>query len=363
MKVGLVLGAGGVQGGAWLTGALDAIAEETGWDPASADCIVGTSAGSMVGTLIAAGLPPWFMIAHSEGETFEGMTDARGEPAGAADRSAGAVFRPERGALPIFPGSPSLAMRSLLRPHRHTPAGALSGWLPRGVVSGDPLRDIVRRAVPGSWTTHPRHWVVACDYRTGHRVAFGRSDAPEASIEDAVAASCAIPGFYRPVRIADRLYVDGGIWSTSNLDVLRGQSLDLVICLNPTSTLHPIRAANPLNALRLLTNRESGRRLGREARRLRSEGTEVVLIQPTGRDLDAMGINLMASKGRNRVIRVARETVTRQLREPRIEPKLSDLPAGDPEIVRRPPQPSSDWPDLDQLRARIGSQPGKPAPA
>ena len=67
MKVGLVLGAGGVLGGAWLTGALDALARETGWDPGSADCIVGTSAGSMIGALIAAGVPPWFMVAHSRG--------------------------------------------------------------------------------------------------------------------------------------------------------------------------------------------------------------------------------------------------------------------------------------------------------
>lgn len=70
MKVGLVLGAGGVQGGAWLTGGLDAIADTTGWDPACADHIVGTSAGSMIATLLAAGLPPWFMVAHSEGESF-----------------------------------------------------------------------------------------------------------------------------------------------------------------------------------------------------------------------------------------------------------------------------------------------------
>ena len=45
MKVGLVLGAGGIQGGAWLTGGLDALARETGWDPASADVIVGTRPG------------------------------------------------------------------------------------------------------------------------------------------------------------------------------------------------------------------------------------------------------------------------------------------------------------------------------
>ena len=58
MKVGLVLGAGGVMGGAWLTGGLDALASETGWDPGSADYIVGTSAGSMMGSLVASGIPP-----------------------------------------------------------------------------------------------------------------------------------------------------------------------------------------------------------------------------------------------------------------------------------------------------------------
>lgn len=57
-KIGLILGAGGVLGGAWLAGTLHAIASETGWDPGSADHIVGTSAGSMVGALIACGVPP-----------------------------------------------------------------------------------------------------------------------------------------------------------------------------------------------------------------------------------------------------------------------------------------------------------------
>ena len=70
MKVGLVLGAGGVVGGAWLTGALHALATETGWDPAEADYVVGTSAGSMIGALCASGVPPWFMVAHSRGSSF-----------------------------------------------------------------------------------------------------------------------------------------------------------------------------------------------------------------------------------------------------------------------------------------------------
>ena len=99
--------------------------------------------------------------------------------------------------------------------------------------------------VPSGWSPHPNLWIVACDYETGRRVPFGRAGAPDADLADAVAASCAIPGIYHPLTIDGRRYVDGGIYSTSNLDLLRDEELDLVICLNPTSTLHPIRALNP----------------------------------------------------------------------------------------------------------------------
>src|SRR3954449_11747265 len=118
MRVGLVLGAGGVLGGAWLTGGLEALARETGWDPASADYVVGTSAGSMIGALCASGVPPWFMVAHSAGETFHGVVDARGRPAAESDRSAGAGFRLERALPPIGPGSWRLALRTLTNPRR-----------------------------------------------------------------------------------------------------------------------------------------------------------------------------------------------------------------------------------------------------
>ena len=80
MRVGLVLGAGGVMGGAWITGGLEALARETGWDPGSADHVVGTSAGSMMGTLVSSGIPPWFMVAHSAGRDFDGLTSADGRP-------------------------------------------------------------------------------------------------------------------------------------------------------------------------------------------------------------------------------------------------------------------------------------------
>ncbi len=352
MRVGLVLGAGGVQGGAWLTGGLDALASETGWDPASADYVVGTSAGAMIGALCASGVPPWFMVAHSRGETFENVSDARGRPASESDRAAGAGFRLARALPPIGPGSWRLALRTLANPRRYTPATVATGWLPRGIFSVDGLKDTIRSVVPSGWSPHPNLWIVACDYASGRRVAFGRAGAPAADLADAVAASCAIPGLYHPVTIDGRRYVDGGIYSTSNADILRREALDLVICLNPTSTLHPIRAASPRHAFNLLFQRASGRRLGRETKKLRAAGTEVVLIQPVGEDLEAMGPNLMRTGNRNRVIDVARRTVARQLAEPANRELLGDLPAGRPENVRRPAGPPSQWPALADLQRR-----------
>jgi NTE family protein len=344
MKVGLVLGAGGVMGGAWLTGGLHALATETGWDPASADYVVGTSAGSMMGALLAAGVPPWFMVAHSAGESFDGISDATGRPAAHADRAAGAVFKLHRGAPPVGPGSWRLIASSLSAPRHHRPAALGAGWLPRGVISTEPLKDTIRRVVPSGWAEHPNLWIVACDYAEGRRVVFGRSDAPACDLPDAVAASCAIPGFYRPVDIAGRRYVDGGLWSTSNLDVLRRADLDLVICLNPTSSLHPVHAWNPVARIPEAIRRQSGRRLGSEAKRLGAAGVKVVLIQPTEEDLEAMGPNLMSRRNRNPVIETAVRTVGEQLREERNRELLEGLPPGDPYRVRRPSGPPATWP-------------------
>jgi len=355
MKVGLVLGAGGIQGGAWLTGGLDALAEETGWDPATADHVVGTSAGSMMSALCASGVPPWFMVAHSRGETFDSVSDARGRPAADSDRAAGAGFKLERALPPIGPGSWRLALRTLTNPLHYTPAAVATGWLPRGIFSVEGLKDTIRSVVPSGWSPHPNLWIVACDYETGRRVAFGRADAPPADLADAVAASCAIPGLYHPVTIDGRRYVDGGIYSTSNADILRSEELDLVICLNPTSTLHPIRGANPRDAFNLIFQRASGRRLGSEAKKLRAAGTEVVLVQPLPEDLQAMGPNLMRRGNRNKVIEVARRTVARQLADPANRELLESLPSGRPEKVRRPDGPPSEWPPLIELQGQAAA--------
>ncbi len=354
-RIGLVLGAGGVLGGAWLVGALHALASETGWDPGSADYIVGTSAGSMIGALSACGVPPWFMVAHSAGEDVN-LIGADGRPVSDADRSAGGSYRLHRGVPVLGPGSWRLALASLARPYRYAPAAVLAGWVPEGIISSEPLRDTVRRAAGSGWAPHPNLWIMASDYEDGQPVAFGRKGAPAATLADAVAASCAVPGFYRPARIGGRRYIDGGVHSLSNLDVLADLGLDLVVCLNPTSSLHaPPRQSLAERAAGLL-RQASGRALGREAARVRASGAEVVLIQPTVHDLDAMGSNLMNGRRRHQVIETAVRTVTEHLREPELRAALADLPGGIPALVTRPPGAPSTWPEFREL-ARLRRTP------
>jgi NTE family protein len=346
IRVGLVLGAGGVMGGAWMTGALQALAQETGWDPASADRVVGTSAGAMIGALCSSGVPPWFMVAHSGGEIIQGLVDAEGRPAAEADRSGGAVFRLQRAFPPIGPGSWRLAIKTLTNGEARTPGALLGGWLPRGIFATGPLEETIRRAVPSGWSSHPSLWVVACDYVTGARVVFGRRDAPDAELAEAVAASCAIPGFYHPVTIGGRRYVDGAMHSPSNLDLLCGEPVDLAICLNPTSSLDSIPRRHPVSRVQAFLRSGSGRRLGSEAKKLRAGGAEVLLIQPTAEDLDVMGGNLMSRSRRHEVIEVAIRTVRAQLRKAPLRRALRELPQGDPARIAQPAGPPSSWPSF-----------------
>jgi hypothetical protein len=124
-----------------------------------------------------------------------------------------------------------------------------------------------------------------------------------------------------------------------------------VVCLNPTSSLHPIRAIDPREWGSLIFRRASGRRLGSEAGKLRDRGIPVILVQPTGDDLRTMSRNLMSTRNRNQVIAVARRTVAAQLQLPEHAELLGGLPPGRAEKVRRPDGPPSEWPPLAELQS------------
>lgn len=319
LRVGLVLGGGGILGGAWLIGALHALQEATGFDPVSATHIVGTSAGSVVGSLIAEGIPPWWLVYHQRGGDVSAMTDRFREPIRDADEESrsfiswtGTVPRPVL-------GSPSLAVRTMLQPWRYPPATALTGWIGRGFLSTSEIGRVIRSLVPSGWSSHPNLWLVALDYSSGKRVVFGRDGSPRAHLDEAVQASCAIPGLYRPMRIGNHLYVDGGVWSPSNLDLLSHDGagdLDLVIALNPMSSLQPGLPTTIVERVERRVRAASGRRFGREARGLIERGTKLLLIQPEQEDLRAMGINLMDPSRRVHVLETAIATTSRRLRQP-----------------------------------------------
>ena len=258
-----------------------------------------------------------------------GLARAAGQDGSRLD---GSGYRLARALPPIGPGSWRLALRTLVQPQRHSHAAKLCGWLPRGFVRTDPISELIEAFVPGDWLDHDSYWAVAADYSSGKRVAFGRAGAPPAKVSEAVAASCAIPAFYHPVSINGRRYVDGGICSPSNLDLLRGAELDLVVCLNPMSSLAQASGGSPGDRAAALMRAMVGRRLGHEARKLRDEGTRVTLIQPTADDLDLMGVNIMARARRVEVMQQAKETTARSLRKlPRTE-----LRALAPSVTRAP---------------------------
>ena len=353
MRVGLVLGAGGVQGGAWLTGGLDALAVHDRLGPrhrrrrrrhlgrlgrSRRSASPGSRPGSWSPT------PP---ARPSRASPTPGGA-RRPRPTAPAALGTGSSGRWP----PIGPGSWPLALAIAARAAPASARGRLRG-LGTTRASSPPsrIKEIIRSVVPKGWTEHPAHWAVACDYATGRRVAFGAIRLRRSRTSpDAVAASCAVPALYYPVEIGGRRYVDGGIYSTSNLDLLRDEKLDLVICLNPTSSLHPVRALNPREWPNLAFRRASGRRLGSEAKKLRAAGTEVLLIQPTGEDLEVISRNLMSTRNRNGVIATAQRTVAARLESPEVRDLLADLPPGDERRVRRPEGDPSTWPDLDEIR-------------
>ena len=280
MRVGLVLGAGGSVGAAWLIGALEALESETGWSA------VGRRASSSAPPPAPSsarsppqGLPPALMAAYAGGGALDDVAEAE-QPGAAGRASASRRASSACSARCRRSGRARGAWRvnTLRAPHRHTPDGG-PGRLAaaRLRLHGADPPSSSERFVDGRLAARTTsYWAVAADYATGTpRRSSAATTRPPASVGDAVAASCAIPGFYHPVKIGGRRYIDGGVCSPSNLDLLCDEDLDLVVCLNPMSSLAQRHAARPRpTASPALMRAQAGRRLGREAKKLREGGTE-----------------------------------------------------------------------------------------
>ncbi len=286
--VGLVLGAGGVVGQAYESGVLAALEHDCGWDPRTADVIVGTSAGSITGTLLRAGIPASELAAW----TVQAPLSVEGMALHQMLGTEIPVFEPFRvlpllRRLPDLPGR-EMVQRAVIRPWSFRPlVAALALLAPGHVDIAEQLRML--REVEGRTWPEQDLWICAVRRRDGKRVVFGREGTPEVPLHLAIAASCAVPGYFSPVTIGDHAYVDGGAHSPTNAAILRERGLDLVIVVSPMSG--PSHLQTDLYSV---SRGHAARLARREVRALRDRGTEVIVFRPGRAEQEVMGNDFMA---------------------------------------------------------------------
>jgi NTE family protein len=314
----VVLGAGGMVGHAFHAGVLGALSDELGWDAGQADLVVGTSAGSLVAALLRAGMPAADLARRARGEPLSAP--------GAAVVARGG-FGPPRSREPrqrraAVMASPARVMRALRVPWEARPGSLVAAMLPVGQIPTDSIGAPFDALYGDAWPSRPM-WIVAVDLDTGRRTVFGRPGEPVATTAEAVQASCAIPAYFEPIRIGGARYVDGGVHSTTNADLVAAERPDLVLVSAPMSAVPGAARVGFTLPIRQVARLA----LAREVSRLRRQGIEVVTFQPTSVDLEVMnGDALDPSKLAPVSTRVG-ETTRRRLARADVRARLARLAA------------------------------------
>jgi NTE family protein len=244
----LVLGGGGVTGIAWMTGLLAGLAE-AGTDLTSADLVVGTSAGSVVGAQILSG-PALEDLYASQ------LKEPIGEVA--AKLGVGVLFGFVINSL--WPGEERVGRARLGR-----------AALRARTVAEAERREIIEGRLPNRSWPETRLIITAVDAETGEARNFDRDSG--VLLADAVAASCAVPLVWPPITIDRRRYIDGGVRSITNADLARGCERVVVVA--------PVTVAL--------------RRSGRIDSQLASLGPHVrsIVVSPDANARNAIGRNVL----------------------------------------------------------------------
>ncbi|MEU9254171.1 patatin-like phospholipase family protein [Streptomyces sp. NPDC048270] len=250
-ETALVLGGGGLTGVGWESGMLYGLAR-AGVDLTTADLVVGTSAGSVVGAQLSSGL-------LTPQELYERqLGDATGEIA--AKLGAGVIARY------------ALAMaraRTDATAYRRR-VGAMALAADTG-PEAERRKVLAARLVSHEWPER-RLVVTAVDALSGELRAFDRESG--GALVDAVAASCAVPGVWPPVTVGGRRFIDGGIRSATNADLAAGYARVVIIApISLGSGLVPSPAV--------------------QAAKLREAGSRVLLITPSAAARKAFGRNVL----------------------------------------------------------------------
>jgi NTE family protein len=221
------------------------------------------------------------------------------------------------------PAAPRALLAAARRPWTIRPAALIAAMLPEGAVPTTTISAGIGAIYGSRWPDRPL-WLCAVRLDDGALVVFGQDGSPPANVGDAVAASCAIPGYFAPVKVDGVRYVDGGAFSPTNLGLAAGLGLDLVIVSAPMS-----KAGRRINAAGGSLVREAGRaQLDREALRVRRRGTPVVAFHPTTEDQAVMGLNAMDPRRRAVVVRQARASTLRRLERADVRQRLLPLTDG-----------------------------------
>lgn len=223
---GLALGGGGVVGLSWELGVLDGLRRATGIDPASAATIVGTSSGSVIGARLRRGVPLDDLVAAELGPPPE-------QPL-IGDLDLGVLLEVLARWSTVEPMTPMVA-RGIAGLARQAQTEPEATWVARYADLGDAWPDGDLR-------------VVTVDCGTGERAVWARGDGTPLS--RTVAASCAAPGIFPPVRCGAHLHIDGSVWSVSNGDVLAGCGVDAAITVVPLVGDVGVRVAGKAALLR-----------------------------------------------------------------------------------------------------------------
>src|SRR5215213_8729916 len=237
-KTALVLGGGGFTGAVYEIGALRALdllsVNRTVND---FDVYVGTSAGALVAALTSNGVTPETMMRVVNGQVVPGFPAIQREM----------LLRPNYREFAVkglkLPFHLIGVMRELTRNLGSFGAVdlaiALADALPSGAYTGAGIEAYVREVLAVEGCTDDFRelacelYLAATDLDTCGRLVLGAEGWDDVPISSAVRASTALPMVYEPHRVKDRELVDGGIVSTTNLDIAVEAGAKFVVVVNP----------------------------------------------------------------------------------------------------------------------------------
>jgi predicted acylesterase/phospholipase RssA len=336
-KTALVLGGGGFTGGVYEIGALralDLLAVNSTVN--NFDIYVGTSAGSFVGSLLSNGITPDEMM----------QVLNKRVPSELEDLDLDKVLTPnylgflqKALALPLRGAELARALLKVREVSAIDLGVALAETLPTGLYSGSGVGDYVEEVLTDAGRANDFRlmdrelYITATDLDTTERIVFGEKGWADVPISKAVECSTALPMIYKPVELKGRQMVDGGIRSTTNLDIAVERGAKFIVVVNPivpyvndfektipTMLGTRVRRVSDMG-MPAIANQTfrimSHARLHQAVDQWREKypGVDIILIEPEPNDELMFGTPIMDYSQRLRIARHGFESVTAKLAE------------------------------------------------